>query len=58
MAKPSRSLDDAKNWRDKASHSRAVAECLSDPESRRLMLQIAEIYDRLVEHAEKRQKPK
>jgi hypothetical protein len=54
MAKKTRSLDDAKNWRDKAAHARAVAQSLADPQSKRLMLEIAERYGLLVKHAEER----
>jgi hypothetical protein len=47
-------LDNAAHWRARAEESRVIAEQLQDPESRRMMLNVADSYERLVEHAERR----
>jgi hypothetical protein len=47
-------LDNAAHWRARAEESRRLAEQLYDTTSRRMMLQVAESYERLAEHAEKR----
>jgi hypothetical protein len=39
---------------NRAEEARSVAEQLADPESRRMMLRIAEDYERLAQHAEQR----
>jgi hypothetical protein len=35
-------LDDPEHWQERAEEARSIAEQLSDPESRRMMLRIAE----------------
>jgi hypothetical protein len=47
-------LDNPAHWRARAEESRALAEELHEPEARRLMLQVAESYDRLANNADKR----
>jgi hypothetical protein len=47
-------LDNAAHWRARAKESRVLAEQLHDPESRRMMLTVAESYERLADHADRR----
>ncbi len=47
-------LDNAKHWRDRADEARVHAEQLTDPEAKRMMLGIAESYERLAHRAERR----
>jgi hypothetical protein len=54
--KKPRLIDDAKHWRDRACEARAVAEGLIDPQSKRIMLDIAEGYERLALRAGERGK--
>jgi hypothetical protein len=42
------------HWRNRAEEARVNAEQMSDPESKRMMLEIAEGYLRLAERAERR----
>ena len=42
---------DAKFWRDSAAEARAIAQRIDDPESRRILKQIANCYDDLAERA-------
>jgi hypothetical protein len=49
-------LNDAKHWRDRAEEARTVADGLRDPETKRLMMGIAENYERLALRAEVRKK--
>jgi hypothetical protein len=42
-------LDDVLDWIVRADDARGVAECLVDPEAHRIMLGIADEYDKLVE---------
>jgi hypothetical protein len=46
--------DDPKHWRDRAEKARVHAEQMSDPESKRTMLGIAESYERLARRADQR----
>jgi hypothetical protein len=46
--------DAAARWRALAAEARRVAEELTDPQSRREMLLIAEAYARMAAHADKR----
>ncbi|HET7021395.1 MAG TPA: hypothetical protein VFI58_11830 [Xanthobacteraceae bacterium] len=39
-------LDDPKHWLERAEEARSIADQLSDPDSRRMMLRIAEDYER------------
>jgi len=54
MSRNSFLFDNPKHWRERAEEARSVADQLSDPESKRMMLRIAEAYVRLAEHAERR----
>jgi hypothetical protein len=47
-------LNDVNHWRNHAEEARALADVLTDPEARRVMLGIAEGYDKLVQQAEVR----
>jgi hypothetical protein len=47
-------LDDPKRWLERAQEAHSIADQLSDPESRRMMLRIAEDYERLANHARRR----
>jgi len=49
-----RLLNDAAHWRDRAEEARVRAEQFSDPQARRMMLDIAAEYERLAERAERR----
>ena len=50
--------DDAERWRTLAAEALAVAETMTDPEARRVMLFIAEGYRLLAERAEARKNQK
>ena len=39
------------HWRERASHARTQATFIMDPEGRRLLLEVAKLYDRLEERA-------
>ena len=47
-------LDDAEHWWSRAEETRTIAELMNDAEARRIMLDIAEGYDRLAERAAER----
>jgi hypothetical protein len=47
-------LDPPEHWRKRAEQARTIAEQLSDPESKRTMLRIAQDYERLAEQAKLR----
>jgi hypothetical protein len=47
-------LDDAKHWRERADEARVHAKQLTDPEAKRMMLGIAESYERFAQRAEQR----
>jgi hypothetical protein len=49
-------LDDPNHWHGRADAARLVAEQYSDPVARDMMLQIAQDYERLAEHARQRAK--
>jgi len=49
-------LDDPEHWINRAEEARSIAEQLSDPESKRMKLRIADDYDRLADHAKRRAK--
>jgi hypothetical protein len=49
-------LDNPEHWLERAEEARAIAEQLSDPDSRRMMLRIVEDYERLATHASRRTK--
>lgn len=44
-----------KHWHERAEEARAMAEAMSDPEAKRIMLGIAESYDRVAKRAEARE---
>lgn len=46
-------LFDPKHWRDRAEEARAHAAEFQDIEAQRMLLEIAETYDRLAETAER-----
>jgi len=46
-------LWDHTHWRERAEQARAMAERMDDPESLRIILGIAESYDRLADRAER-----
>jgi hypothetical protein len=48
--------EDPEHWRDRAEEARATAEQMHDSESKRLMLGIAEDYEKLAARAENRKK--
>jgi molecular chaperone GrpE (heat shock protein) len=47
-------INDPKHWRERAEEARVHAEQLTDPDSRKKMLRIAEDYEELARRAEKR----
>jgi hypothetical protein len=47
-------VDDPAHWRDRAEEARSHAEQMGDETSRQTMLQIADDYERLAKHAERR----
>jgi hypothetical protein len=47
---PLSTLDDPEHWRGRAEEARTVAEQLSDAESKRTILRIANDYERMAEH--------
>jgi len=51
---PESILDDPEHWRERAEEARTLADQLSDPESKRTMLRIANDYERMAEHAKVR----
>jgi hypothetical protein len=51
---PSVFLNDPQRWRDRADQMRALASESSDPESRTIMLRVANDYDLLARRAERR----
>jgi hypothetical protein len=47
----------AEYLRDKADEVRAIAKCMKDEETRRMMAKLANDYDRLAHHAERQKGP-
>jgi len=47
-------LGDPKHWRNRAQELRILADQISDPEIRRIMIGIAEDYEKLAKRAEER----
>ena len=53
---PSEKSDPAARWRVLAAEARAVAEEMTDPQARLILLTIARSYERLAERAQTRSK--
>ena len=49
-------LDNPEHWLRRAEEARSIAEEVSDPESRQMILQIAEDYEQFATHASRRKK--
>jgi hypothetical protein len=47
-------MSNPQHWRDRAEEARSNAEQINDPEAKRMMLGIANSYERLAERAEER----
>jgi hypothetical protein len=47
----------AEYWRERAKEARASAEAMQDPECKRIMLDIAEAYERIAHRASKEADP-
>ena len=47
-------INDPKHWRERAQEARVHAEQIADPESKKMMLKIAEDYEKLAQRAEQR----
>jgi hypothetical protein len=48
-------FNNAKHWQERAQEARVHAEQLTDPEAKRMMLEIAESYQRFAKKAQERQ---
>ncbi|MGZ5120721.1 MAG: hypothetical protein ACXWCK_32005 [Burkholderiales bacterium] len=51
---PARSINDPKHWLDRAKEARALAEEIADLKAKRMMLGVANGYERLAQRAEER----
>jgi len=49
-------INDPNHWRERAKEARVHAEQIADPESKKMMLRIAEDYEKLALRAEQRQR--
>jgi hypothetical protein len=47
-------LDDPQHWLDRVEEMRRLAEDMREPEARRMMLSVAEGYDKLAQRAQER----
>jgi hypothetical protein len=47
-------INDPQHWRDRAGEMRALADCMSKPETTAIMAKLAEDYDKLADRAEGR----
>ena len=47
-------LDDLEHWRKRAAENRALAQDLKDPETRKMLEEVAEKYERLALRADAR----
>jgi len=47
-------LDDPKHWRDRAEEVRSLADQMSDPQTRRMLVSVADDYEKLAKRAEQR----
>jgi hypothetical protein len=48
------SMNDAKHWRDRAAEMRVLSDEIKDPQAQRMMLKLANDYDKLADRAEDR----
>ncbi len=48
------SINDAKHWRDRAAEMRVLSDIMKDERSQRILLKLANDYDRLADRAEDR----
>ncbi len=46
--------NDAKHWRDRAAEMRVLSDEIKDPQAQRMMLKLANDYDKLADRAEER----
>ena len=51
-------INDPKHWRERAEEARAAADQLTDPDSKRRMLRVADDYEELARRAERRLRDK
>ena len=51
-------INDSKHWRERAEEARTVADELTDADSKRKMLRLADDYEELAKRAEKRLRDK
>jgi hypothetical protein len=49
-----RHVNDVKHWRERAAQMRALADWMEDAETQRMMLKLANDYDKLADRAESR----
>ena len=49
-----RGINDAKHWRDRAAEMRVLSDEIKDPQAQRMMLKLANDYDKLADRAEDR----
>jgi hypothetical protein len=54
IALPPIRQQDAKHWRDRAAEMRVLSDVMIDQESQRMMLKLANDYDKLADRAEDR----
>ena len=47
-------INDAKHWRDRAAAMRVPSDEIKDPEAQRMMLKLANDYDKIADRAEDR----
>jgi hypothetical protein len=47
-------INDAKHWRDRAAQMRVLSDEIKDPQAQRMMLRLANDYDKLADRAEDR----
>jgi hypothetical protein len=47
-------INDAKHWRDRAAEMRALSDKIKDSQAQRMMLKLANDYDKLADRAEER----
>ena len=47
-------IDDPRHWRERAEEARAVAGVMTDEKTKKMMLRIADDYETMAKHAERR----